>query len=120
MGSTSDSDAAAALAARTKHEASIKRNPHPDFKLVEAYRPDWEESAAWHYTKTRDPGWQWGQGGNDGGASLAQKHVEINPHEPGRPTTYNYKLLISAIVPRPIGFLSTMSADGKWERKRGG
>ncbi|CAK7223382.1 hypothetical protein SCUCBS95973_005159 [Sporothrix curviconia] len=112
MSSSSNKDAAAALAARTAHEASIKRNPHPDFKVVENSRPDWEDESAWHYTKTRQPGWQWGSGGNDGGASLEKKHVEIDPHEPGRPPTFNYKLMISAIIPRPIGFLSTMSADG--------
>lgn len=106
------SDATAALEARNQHEASIKRNPHPDFKSVEASRPDWEESSTWHYTKTRSPDWQWGQGGNDGGESLAKKHVGIDPHEPGRPAVFNYKLMISAIVPRPIGFLSTMAADG--------
>ncbi|CAK7237316.1 hypothetical protein SBRCBS47491_009934 [Sporothrix bragantina] len=112
MSSSSDKNAAAALAERTAHEASIKRNPHPDFKSVESSRPDWEEASEWHYTKTRQPGWQWGQGGNDGGASLDKKHVEIDPHESGRPPSFNYKLLISAIIPRPIGFLSTVSADG--------
>ncbi|CAK7205515.1 hypothetical protein SEUCBS139899_008291 [Sporothrix eucalyptigena] len=113
MGSVNGKDAAtAALAERTAHEASIKRNPHPDFKGVENSRPDWEENASWHYTKTRQPGWKWGRGGNDGGASLEKSHVEIDPHEPGRPPAFNYKLLISAIIPRPIGFLSTLSADG--------
>ncbi|CAK7263009.1 hypothetical protein SEPCBS119000_000265 [Sporothrix epigloea] len=111
MSPTSDENAEA-LAARTAHEASIKRNPHPDFKSVEDSRPDWVEKSAWHYTKTHQPGWQWGDGGNDGGASLERQHVEIDPHAPGRPPTFNYKLLISAIVPRPIGFLSTVSADG--------
>ena len=115
MSSSSTDKEAAALAERTAHEASIKRNPHPDFKGVENSRPDWQEESAWHYIKTRQPGWQWGQGGNDGGASLLKKHVEIDPHEPGRPPAFNYKLMISAIVPRPIGFLSTVSADGECE-----
>lgn len=113
MSSTNDKDAAAAqLAERTANEAAIKRNPHPDFKSVEASRPEWNKSEEWHYTQTPAPGWKWGEGGNDGGASLAKKHVEIDPHEPGRPAAFNYKLLISAIIPRPIGFLSTLSADG--------
>lgn len=103
---------AEALAARAQHEAAIKRNPHPDFQTVESSRPDWDGRAAWHYTKTPAPGWQWGQGGNDGGASLKHDHVEIDPHAPGRPPVYNYKLLISGIVPRPIAFVSTQSADG--------
>ncbi len=109
------SAAADALAQRTQHEASIKRNPHPDFKLVEGSRPDWEEKTTWHFTKTRAPDWHWGQGGNDGGASLDKQHIQIDPHAPGRPPTHNYKLLISGIVPRPIGFLSTLAGDGKWE-----
>lgn len=32
--------------------------------------------------------------------------------EQGRPATFNYKLLISAIIPRPVGFVSTRSKDG--------
>lgn len=40
--------------------------------------------------------------------------MEIDPYEEGRPATSNYKLLISAIVPRPIGFCSTVSADGEF------
>lgn len=39
--------------------------------------------------------------------------MEIDPYEEGRPGISNYKLLISGIVPRPIGFISTRSADGK-------
>jgi hypothetical protein len=106
----------AARQQRMEKEKSVKRNPHPDFKSVEASRPDWDDDEHWRYTKTRDPHWQWGQGGNDGGASLGKSHVEINPYAEGRPSVYNYKLLISGIVPRPIGFLSTISADGRYRR----
>ncbi len=104
---------AAARAARVQHEASIRRNPHPDFKGVEAARPPWTD-AAWRHTQTRDTSWAWGQGGSDGGASLATPHVEIDPHAPGRPATHNYKLMVSGVVPRPIGFVSTVGADGTW------
>ena len=38
--------------------------------------------------------------------------MEIDPYQDGRPATFNYKLLISAIIPRPIGFVSTRSKDG--------
>ncbi|SMQ54564.1 unnamed protein product [Zymoseptoria tritici ST99CH_1A5] len=93
-------------------EKAIKRNPHPDFKKVEASRPDWDSAAEWHYTKTKNPSWKAGQGANDNGESLKKKHIEIDPYEEGRPATFNYKLLISAIIPRPVGFLSTRSADG--------
>ncbi len=98
--------------ARGEHEKSVKRNPHPDFKAAEASRPDFPADS-WGYSKTADPDWKFGGGGNDGGASLEKKHVEINPYEEGRPATYNYKLMISSLVPRPIGFLSTVGKDGR-------
>lgn len=53
-----------------------------------------------------------GDGANDEGAWKKYNHVEIDPYEDGRPATFNYKLLISAIIPRPIGFISTKSKDG--------
>ena len=46
---------------------------------------------------------------------MDKKHVEIDPYAEGRPMMLNYKLLISGIVPRPIGFLSMQSVDGKTE-----
>ncbi len=98
---------------RLDQEKTVKRNPHPDFKKVEASRPDWAETSRFHFTKTKQPGWKLGQGANDGGESLHKKHVEINPYEQGRPAIFNYKLLISGITPRPIGFISTQSADGQ-------
>lgn len=94
-------------------EATIKRNPHGDFKTIEGSRDKWDGSREWKYTQTPAPGWQLGSGGNDGGASLKKSHLEIDPYQDGRPAAFNYKLLISAIVPRPIGFLSTRSKDGK-------
>jgi hypothetical protein len=111
-------------------EETLKRTPHPDFDKVQALRPDWS-SNAWHYTKTKDPTWKWGQGANDGGESLRKGHIEIDPYEEGSqfpyivisygsraenttlgPSVANYKLLISGIIPRPIGFISTVSKDG--------
>lgn len=92
-------------------ESSIKRNPHPDFSEVQASRPDYEKRD-WTFTKTVDPGWIYGSGGNDGGASLEKEHIDIDPYAEGRVAAQNYKLLISGIVPRPIGFLSTRAKDG--------
>jgi flavin reductase (DIM6/NTAB) family NADH-FMN oxidoreductase RutF len=100
------------MSVSTAAEAEIKRNPHPDFKKVEASRPDWDTGAQFHYTKTAEPGWAYGDGANKLDTSTA-KHITIDPYEPGRPAPFNYKLLISSIVPRPIGFVSTRSADGK-------
>ncbi|AEO69031.1 uncharacterized protein THITE_2119020 [Thermothielavioides terrestris NRRL 8126] len=95
-------------------EKQIQRNPHPDFKKVEASRPPFDLSTTFHYTQTPDPDWKFGSGPNStADPSAAEKaHIAIDPYAPGRPAGFNYKLLISAIVPRPIAFLSTRSADG--------
>jgi len=98
--------------AKLDAEKHIQRNPHPDFKRVEATRPDWPEYPERLFVKTANPNWKPGQGGNDKGESLKKNHVEIDPYENGRPAVFNYKLLISAITPRFIGFISTRSADG--------
>ncbi|KAL1962397.1 hypothetical protein VTN77DRAFT_9736 [Rasamsonia byssochlamydoides] len=84
-----------------------------DFAQVQASRPDFDRDAPVKYTKPPNPNWKEGDGTNDGGASLAKEHVEIDPYEEGRPTSSNYKLLISGIVPRPIALISTRSKDGK-------
>jgi len=91
-------------------EKEIKRNPHGDFKAVEASRPTFE-NAEFHYTQTPKPDWKAGSGANDP-SGLEKKHREIDPYAEGRPVVNNYKMLISAIVPRPIGFVSTISGDG--------
>lgn len=99
--------------AQEKHDAesTIKRNPHGDFNKVQASRPDWDESKQWNFTKTRNPNWTYGSGATDKSGN-SKSHVEIDPYEEGRQPVANYKLLISGIVPRPIGFLSTQSKDG--------
>jgi len=94
-------------------EKHIKRNPHGNFKDVEGSRPDWAAQEKWAFTKTKAPDWKLGQGANDNGESLKHEHVDIDPYQDGRPAPFNYKLLISAIIPRPIGFLGTQSKDGK-------
>ncbi|KAI0202894.1 FMN-binding split barrel [Astrocystis sublimbata] len=81
---------------------------HPDFKTLEASRPDWDTSATIRFTKTADPSWSVGSGAN-ATASTSKQHIAIDPYEDGRPAVFNYKLLISAITPRPIGFISTRS-----------
>ncbi|KAL8803045.1 MAG: hypothetical protein Q9182_003415 [Xanthomendoza sp. 2 TL-2023] len=96
---------------RADAEKAVGRNPHPNFQKVQAARPDWRQEESWHCTKIVDPNWKLGQGANDDGESLNKKHVEIDPYEAGRPAVFNYKLLISAIIPRPIGFVSTRSED---------
>ncbi|OBR14425.1 nitrilotriacetate monooxygenase component B [Colletotrichum higginsianum IMI 349063] len=97
--------------AKIEGGAQAQRNPHPDFKSIEAARPDFDASLGVRFTKTVDPDWKYGSGANALGRSDAA-HVAIDPHEEGRPAGFNYKLLISGVVPRPIAFLSTRSADG--------
>lgn len=94
-------------------EKTIKRNPHGNFKDVEGARPDWRKDEELVFTKTKNTNWKPGQGANDDGASLKHEHIDIDPYQDGRPAAFNYKLLISAIIPRPIGFISTRSKDGK-------
>ncbi|KKA26829.1 hypothetical protein TD95_000770 [Thielaviopsis punctulata] len=89
---------------------------HPDFKLVEGSRPDWDSTSAFHYTKTVAPDWTAGSGANAShartGSGPDTPHIAIDPHAAGRPSGFNYKFLISSVVPRPIAFLATRSADG--------
>lgn len=93
-------------------EKTVKRNPHGDFKSIESSRPAYDKSSPFHFTQTPSPNWKPGDGSNDNGQCLEKKHIAIDPHAEGRPSVDNYKLLISSIVPRPIGFISTRSADG--------
>ena len=98
---------------RADAEQTIQRNPHGNFAEVQASRPDFDHSSdGFKYTKTVAPEWQLGDGANDGGESLKKKHIQIDPYAEGRPAVFNYKLMISAIIPRPIGFVSTRSKDG--------
>lgn len=96
---------------KTDAEKEIKRNPHGDFKAVEASRPPFEKND-FHFTQTPKPDWKAGSGANEP-SCLEKEHRQINPYAEGRAVVQNYKMLISAIVPRPVGFVSTISADGK-------
>lgn len=99
-------------------EAKIKRNPHPDFKKVEASRPPFPASSTFHHVQTPDPNWKFGGGANHLHPSKSNpppqvpSHRSIDPHSPTRPSHLNYTLLISSIVPRPICLLSTCSPSG--------
>ncbi|PYH96692.1 hypothetical protein BO71DRAFT_396823 [Aspergillus ellipticus CBS 707.79] len=84
-----------------------------DFEKIQASRPDFKHDVPVTFSKPPKPDWKEGDGANDGGESLKKNHVEIDPHEDGRPVTSNYKLLISGMVPRPIALISTRSKDGK-------
>ncbi|ODV91316.1 hypothetical protein CANCADRAFT_25366 [Tortispora caseinolytica NRRL Y-17796] len=92
-------------------EKLIQRNPHPDFKKVEESRPEFESDIKFHYTKTPHPEWTPGSGATTD-EWKAHKKLEIDPYGEGRNPILNYKLLISGIVPRPIGLISSISAAG--------
>lgn len=97
--------------ARFGLEAQVKRNPHPDFNKVEQSRPPFDTEKAWTYTRIPDTEWTPGSGANDNDWKNHKK-IAIDPYQEGRSPVDNYKTLISAIVPRPIGFVSTVSKDG--------
>lgn len=92
-------------------ESQVRRNPHPDFNKVENSRPQFDSDLEWSYTQIPKKDWQVGSGANNDEWKNHQK-IEIDPYGPGRNPVDNYKTLISAVVPRPIGFVSTISKDG--------
>ncbi|RAL10208.1 flavin reductase family protein [Aspergillus homomorphus CBS 101889] len=57
------------------------------------------------------PGWEYGQGVPDNGASARKQHREIDPYASDRLALNDYRVLVSGIALRPVGFLSTVSAD---------
>lgn len=90
----------------------------PDFKTLEASRPPFPADSATGtskitYTRSPNPAWTPGTPQSPPPTSQpAPKHIAIDPNSPSRTAADNYRLLISGIVPRPIGFVSTVSADG--------
>lgn len=84
-----------------------------NFNEIQASRPEFKLDTEVTFTKPPKADWKTAEGATDGGESLKKNHVEIDPHEEGRPIANNYKLLISGIVPRPIALISTKSQDGQ-------
>ncbi|ODV68945.1 hypothetical protein HYPBUDRAFT_152202 [Hyphopichia burtonii NRRL Y-1933] len=84
---------------------------HPDLKVVESQRPPFHDDE-FKFTQTRKTDWTPGSGANDD-QWKSHKKLEINPYEEGRSPIDNYKTTISGILPRPIGFISTVSKDGE-------
>lgn len=46
---------ASSIQSRMDAEKNIQRNPHPDFKKVEAAREPWDKSSEWKITQTLNP-----------------------------------------------------------------
>src|SRR5690242_1154583 len=84
-----------------------------DFEQKQSQRPDFEPLKPIALTKSPNPTWTYGAGVAQDPTALSAKHIEVDPYAPGRPMINNYKLLISGIAPRPIGFLSTVTSDGR-------
>lgn len=82
----------------------------PDFKSSESSRPPFDIMRDFHYTQTPCPSWGVGSGANHTAPLVGADvpHREIDPYGEGRAPGDNYKLLVSGIIPRPIGFLSTL------------
>ncbi|KAI1486921.1 hypothetical protein F5X96DRAFT_652674 [Biscogniauxia mediterranea] len=84
-----------------------------DFEKTQANRPDFDQSnRPLEVTKHHDPQWQYGQGVRVN-RNPGNRHIEVDPYAVGRPVVHNYRLLVSGIAPRPVGFISTVSKDGK-------
>ncbi|KAI0466522.1 hypothetical protein F4859DRAFT_497081 [Xylaria cf. heliscus] len=87
-----------------------------NFKETEAKRPNFDHNnTPIPVTKSPNPNWQYGHGAGVNTPTTTVPHQEIDPYAPDRPMVHNYRLLVSGIAPRPIGFVSTISADGKTE-----
>lgn len=90
-------------------------NARPDFATVQASRPAFPGSTPFRFVQTPNPSWKFGQGANslsDSDPGRDAAHISIDPFGDGRTASQNYKLLISAITPRPIALVSTRSKDG--------
>jgi flavin reductase (DIM6/NTAB) family NADH-FMN oxidoreductase RutF len=81
-----------------------------DFDKQQAGRPEFRKDSPIEITKNPNPNWKYGSGVPD--ASKAP-HIEVDPYATDRATVDNYRLLIAGVAPRPIGFISTVSGDGK-------
>ncbi|QRD89956.1 nitrilotriacetate monooxygenase component B [Aspergillus flavus] len=111
-----------AATATATAEASESSTAQQNYKIVqdignfaetEAQRPDFDHAKPIETTKSPYPTWDYGQGVPDHGASQSQEHHEVDPYAPDRPSVNNYRLLVSAIAPRPVGFLSTVNSKGQ-------
>jgi flavin reductase (DIM6/NTAB) family NADH-FMN oxidoreductase RutF len=84
-----------------------------NFAEIEINRQDFDHEKPIEVTKSPYPNWNYGDGVPDNGASLIQKHHEIDPYASTRPMINNYRLLVSGIAPRPVGFISTVNEKGQ-------
>ncbi|KAH3671485.1 hypothetical protein OGAPHI_000187 [Ogataea philodendri] len=69
------------------------------------------EKEEFKLTTSPNPNWKPGSGANDDEWKKYKK-IELDPYSEGRTPFQNYRLFTSAVAPRPIGFISTVSSDG--------
>lgn len=91
--------------------SATKHSRHPDFKTVEKSRPPFNNDNTWKVTQTPLTEWKVGDGANST-EWKNHKKVSVDPYGEGRSTVDNYKTLISAINPRPVGFVSSIDKNG--------
>ncbi|KAI1034596.1 hypothetical protein LB504_004598 [Fusarium proliferatum] len=109
--STMRLNSSAAAAAKPAFSAV---QPITNFEETIANRPDFDHSGKpIEITKSPDPSWSYGDGVRTGQSPTDKIHREIDPYSPDRSVGQNYRLLISGIAPRPVGFISTISGDGE-------
>lgn len=95
----------------TAQNNSVKPSHHPALSEVEKTRPDFDNSESWTFTKAPNTKWQIGDGASSD-EWKDHKKISVDPNAEGRFPVDNYKTLISAINPRPVGFVSTVSKEG--------
>ncbi|GMG19463.1 unnamed protein product [Ambrosiozyma monospora] len=83
----------------------------PATESQEKEKPKFEANSNFVYTTSPSPNWILGTGATSDDWKKHKK-ISIDPYESSRIPVSNYKLLTSAITPRPIGFVSTVSTDG--------
>ena len=106
-------NSSAAAAVDTPKAAFSAVQPVTNFAETIANRPDYDHSnRPIEITKSPDPIWSYGDGVRTGPVANSA-HKEIDPYSSDRSVSQNYRLLISGIAPRPVGFISTVSRDGK-------
>ncbi|PPJ52417.1 hypothetical protein CBER1_10576 [Cercospora berteroae] len=74
--------------------------------------PPFDGSREFKLTAPLGPCWKFGDGVVDFGHCQSGSMIQIDPHSEARLTMDNYRLLTSAVIPRPIALMSTISADG--------
>lgn len=74
-------------------------------------RADFDKSNSWKVTETPNPRWTAGSGASND-EWKTHKKISIDPNDAARLVVDNYRTVTSAIVPRPIGFVSTLDGEG--------